>query len=62
MRMQSLNYERNWNNMFYLMMGFASVWLLVTLYLVYLGVRQRQLDAEMKALREELDASARTQG
>jgi CcmD family protein len=48
--------------MFYLMMGFASVWLLVTFYLVYLGVRQRQLDAEMKALREELDASAHSQG
>ncbi len=48
--------------MFYLMMGFASVWLLVMLYLVYLGVRQRQLDAEMKALREELDASAPKNG
>jgi CcmD family protein len=29
--------------MFYLMMGFGSVWLLVTLYLVYLGLRQRRL-------------------
>jgi CcmD family protein len=48
--------------MFYLMMGFAAVWLLVTFYLVYLGVRQRQLDAEMQALREELDSSAHKQG
>ncbi|GIV69715.1 CcmD family protein [Caldilinea sp.] len=45
--------------MFYLMMGFAAVWLLVTLYLVYLGVRQRQLDAEMRALREELETANR---
>lgn len=45
--------------MFFLMLGFASVWLLVTLYLVYLGIRQRQLDAEMKTLREELEAAAR---
>ncbi len=45
--------------MFYLMMGFVSVWLLVTLYLVYLGIRQRQLDAEMKTLREELEAAER---
>ena len=48
-------------NMFYLMMGFAAVWLLVTLYLVYLGVRQRQLDAEMQALREELETTRRKQ-
>jgi CcmD family protein len=45
--------------MFFLMMGFVSVWLLVTLYLVYLGIRQRQLDAEMKTLREELEAASR---
>ena len=45
--------------MFYLMMGFVSVWLLVTLYLVYLGIRQRRLDAEMRTLREELETAAR---
>ena len=45
--------------MFYLMMGFVAVWLLVTLYLVYLGVRQRQLDSEMETLREELAAKRR---
>ncbi|MFO7630957.1 MAG: CcmD family protein [Caldilinea sp.] len=48
--------------MFYLMMGFASVWLLVTLYLVYLGVRQRHIEAEMRSLREELDTADRRQG
>lgn len=47
--------------MFYLMVGFAAVWLLVTLYLVYLGMRQRQLDAEMRALREELETTRRKQ-
>lgn len=44
--------------MFYLMMGFLSVWLLVTLYLVYLGLRQRKLEAEMQSLREEMEAAA----
>jgi len=43
--------------MFYLMMGFVAVWLLVTLYLVYLGLRQRKLDAEMQALREEMEST-----
>lgn len=43
--------------MFYLMMGFVAVWLLVTLYLVYLGFRQRKLDAEMQSLREEMEAA-----
>ncbi len=47
--------------MFYLMMGFASVWLLVTLYLVYLGLRQRKLESEMHALREEMEAAERKQ-
>ena len=45
--------------MFYLMMGFVAVWLLVTLYLVYLGLRQRKLDAEMRSLREEIEAAGR---
>lgn len=47
--------------MFYLMMGFVAVWLLITLYLVYLGLRQRRLEAEMQALREEMqDTTQRT--
>lgn len=45
--------------MFYLMMGFVAVWLLVTLYLVYLGVRQRKLESEMQSLREEVDTVER---
>jgi CcmD family protein len=45
--------------MFYLMMGFVAVWLLVTLYLVYLGLRQRKLESEMQALREEMEAAER---
>ena len=42
--------------MFYLFMGFAVVWLLVTLYLVYLGFRQRRVEAEMSSLQEEIAA------
>ena len=45
--------------MFYLFMGFAAVWLFITLYLVYIGVRQRKIDADMNVLREELDAKAK---
>ena len=59
--MPSPNFEKGWSNMFYLMMGFASVWLLVTLYLVYLGLRQRKLESEMHALREEMEAAERKQ-
>ncbi|MBE2238902.1 MAG: CcmD family protein [Caldilineaceae bacterium] len=47
--------------MFYLMMGFGSVWLLVTLYLVYLGLRQRKLETEMQTLREEIEAAEHKQ-
>ncbi|MBW7882482.1 MAG: CcmD family protein [Caldilineaceae bacterium] len=43
--------------MFYLFMAFGAVWLLVTLYLVYLGLRQRQLEGDLRALREELDSA-----
>ena len=39
--------------MFYLFMGFAAVWLFVTLYVIYLGLRQRQLEADMRTLQEE---------
>ena len=31
-------------------MGFAAVWLLVTVYLVYMGLRQRRIEEEMAAL------------
>ena len=42
--------------MFYLFMGFAAVWLLVTLYLVYLGFRQRRIEDEVRGLHEEIAA------
>jgi CcmD family protein len=42
--------------MFYLFMGFAAVWLLVTLYLIYLGFRQRRVETEMNSLQEEIAA------
>ena len=41
--------------MFYLFMGFAAVWLFVTLYLIYLGLRQRRMEDEMRTLREEIE-------
>ena len=42
--------------MFYLFMAFAAVWLLVTVYLVFLGLRQRRIEDEMAALQEEIQA------
>jgi CcmD family protein len=40
--------------MFYLFMAFAAVWLLVTGYVIYLGLHQRQIEAEMRMLQEEV--------
>jgi CcmD family protein len=40
--------------MFYLFMAFAAVWLFVTGYVIYLGLRQRQIEAEMRMLQEEV--------
>ncbi|MBP8292316.1 MAG: CcmD family protein [Caldilineaceae bacterium] len=42
--------------MFYLFMGFAAVWLLVTLYLIFLGFRQRRVEDEINSLQEEIAA------
>lgn len=42
--------------MFYLFMGFAAVWLFVTAYLVYMGLRQRHIEDEVRTLREEIEA------
>jgi CcmD family protein len=42
--------------MFYLFMGFAAVWLFVTGYIIYLGWRQRQIEADMRMLQEEVQA------
>jgi CcmD family protein len=40
--------------MFYLFMAFAAVWLLVAVYVIYLGLRQRQIEAELRTLQEEV--------
>ncbi len=42
--------------MFYLFMAFGAVWLLVTLYLVFLGLRQRRIEDEMASIQEEVQA------
>ena len=41
--------------MFYLFMGFAAVWVFVTAYLVFVGLRQRHLEDEMRTIREEVE-------
>jgi CcmD family protein len=40
--------------MTYLVAAFIGVWIVVTLYIVYLGQRQRQLEEEMRTLEELL--------
>ena len=45
--------------MFYLFMAFAAVWLLVALYVIYLGLRQRQIEADMRTLQEEVQIKQR---
>lgn len=42
--------------MFYLFMGFAAVWFFVTGYVIYMGVRQRQIESDMRMLQEEVQA------
>jgi CcmD family protein len=42
--------------MFYLFMAFAAVWFFVTSYVIYLGVRQRHIEADMRLLQEEVQA------
>jgi CcmD family protein len=42
--------------MFYLFMGFAAVWVFVTGYVIYLGLRQRNIEADMRMLQEEVQA------
>jgi CcmD family protein len=49
--------------MTYLVAAFIGVWVVVTLYIVYLGQRQRQLEEEMRTLEEllaERNRAART--
>jgi CcmD family protein len=42
--------------MFYLFMAFAALWLFVTCYVIYMGLRQRQIEADMRMLQEEVQA------
>ena len=39
----------------YLMAAFVVVWVLVCAYVIYIGVRQRQIEEEMSVLEELLD-------
>jgi CcmD family protein len=45
--------------MSYLTAAFIGVWVLVTLYLVYIGQRQRSLEQELHALEEQLSDQKR---
>ena len=38
--------------MFYLTAAFIGLWLLVTIYVLYLGQRQGQLEQELRSLEE----------
>jgi CcmD family protein len=40
--------------MFYLAAAFIAVWAVVTAYILYIGVRQRQLEQEVESLQELL--------
>lgn len=40
--------------MTYLVAAFVAVWLLITLYLVYVGQRQRSLEQDLQSLQEML--------
>ena len=42
--------------MFYLFMAFAAVWVFVTGYVIYLGLRQRNIETDMRMLQEEVQA------
>ena len=40
--------------MFYLFMAFAAVWLFVTVYVIYLSLHQRRIEADIRTLQEEV--------
>jgi CcmD family protein len=40
--------------MFYLAAAFIAVWVLVAAYVLYIGIRQRQLEQEVESLQELL--------
>ncbi len=43
----------------YLVAAFVIVWLLVTLYVLYMGLRQQQLEQEIRTLEEVIEENAR---
>lgn len=45
--------------MTFLTAAFVAVWLLATIYLVYMGQRQRSLENEMRSLEEMLTERGR---
>jgi CcmD family protein len=47
--------------MVYLASALIIVWLLITLYVLYIAVRQRQLEQEMRILEETLQEQANRQ-
>lgn len=49
-----MNYERNLSNMFFLAAALISVWVMVTVYLIYMYNRQRSLEVELEVLLETL--------
>jgi CcmD family protein len=40
--------------MFYLAAAFIVVWVMVTIYVIYLSNRQRQLEQELEILQEQM--------
>lgn len=45
--------------MVYLAAGFITVWLIITLYVVYMGLRQRKLEQELASIEEMLQEQRR---
>jgi CcmD family protein len=45
--------------MVYLAAGFIAVWLIITLYVVYMGLRQRKLEQELQNIEEMLQEQRR---
>lgn len=46
--------------MFFLAAAFISVWVMVTVYLIYLYNRQRRLEVDLEVLQETLQEHAQT--
>lgn len=46
--------------MTYLVAAFVAVWLLITLYMVYVGQRQRSLEQDLQSLQEMLAERSRS--